>query len=127
MSRETNWADILDELKSDEKIARENSVKHPDIDERASGLRVSSELTKAIEFLHLVKDDISIQNRKDEGNFYDDDYPVHYDVVFKNKTLFTVTSFFSADRYPSEYTSGQSTDCKFYEEYYQLKRRLLGC
>jgi hypothetical protein len=127
MSCETNWDDILDELKSDEKIARENSAEHPDIEERELGLRVSSELTKAIELLHLVKDDISIQNRKDEGNFDEDDNPVEYDIVFKNQTLFTVTSFYSVDRYPRENTFGQSTDCKFYEEYYQLKRRLLGC
>jgi hypothetical protein len=127
MSCETNWADILDELKCDEKIARENSVEHPDSDERALGLRVSSELTKAIELLHLVKEDISnrYKNRKDEENY--DNSVVEYDIVFKNQTLFTVTSFYSIDRYPrSENTFGQSTDCQFYEEYYQLKRRLLG-
>jgi hypothetical protein len=127
MSCETNWADILDELKCDEKIARENSVEHPDSEERALGLRVSSELTKAIELLHLVKNDISkrYKNRKDEENY--DNSVVEYDIVFKNQTLFTVTSFYSIDRYPrSENTFGQSTDCQFYEEYYQLKRRLLG-
>jgi hypothetical protein len=128
MSCETNWADILDELQCDEKIARENSVHHPNSDERALGLRVSSELTKAIELLHLVKDDISnrYKNRKDEESY--DNSVVEYDIVFKNQTLFTVFSFYSIDRYPrSENTFGQSTDCNFYEEYYQLKRQLLGC
>ena len=123
MSRETNWVEILEELEIAEEIARENSVKHPDINQRELGLEVSSELTKAIQLLHLVKDDISIQNRKDEGNLYGDNF-VQYDVVFKNQTLFTVSSFYSEDRYPGEYTSGQSTDCEFYEEYDQLKKIL---
>ena len=126
MSCETNWAEILDELKIAAEIAQENSVKHPDIDQKALGLRVSSELTKAIELLHLVKDDISIQNRKDEGNHYGDNFE-QFDIVFKNQPLFTVTSFCSEDRYPTKYTAGQSTDCEFSQEYYQLKRRLLGC
>jgi hypothetical protein len=123
MSCETSWAEILNELEIAAEIAQENSVEHPDINQRALGLEVSSELTKAIKLLHLVKDDISIQNRKDEGNRYGDNY-VRYDVVFKNQTLFTVTSFYSEDRYPGEYTSGQSTDCEFNEEYNQLKRYL---
>jgi hypothetical protein len=123
MSCETNWVEILDELKNAQEIAQENSVKHPDIDQRALGLTVSSELTKAIELLHLVKDYISIQNRKDEGNRYGDNFE-QYDVVFKNQPLFTVSSFYSEDRYPGEYTSGQSTDCEFHGEYYQLKRYL---